>query len=57
MCTSQLGRPPSKPRERRLRLLPAVLDVTMWRELGCDQGLDQAETQEHLTMLVEGVAR
>ncbi len=55
MFAPQLGRRRSKLRERRLRLLAAVLDVTMWRQLRRDQGLDQAETREHLTMLVEGV--
>ena len=55
MFTPQLGHRRSKLRERRLRLLAAVLDVTMWRQLRRDQGLHQAETREHLTMLVEGV--
>lgn len=55
MFTPQLGGRRSKLRDRRLRLLAAVLDVTMWRQLRRDQGLGQAETREHLTMLVEGV--
>jgi AcrR family transcriptional regulator len=55
MFTPQLGRRRSKFRERRVTLLAAVLDVTMWQQLRRDQGLGQEETREHLTMLVEGV--
>jgi len=51
----QLGRRRSRVREQRLRLLAAVLDVTMWRQLRRDEGLDPEETRQHLTMLVEGV--
>lgn len=51
----QLARQRGRPRERRLRLLAAVLDVTMWRQLRRDEKLDVEDTRAHLTALVEGV--
>jgi AcrR family transcriptional regulator len=51
----QLAQARGKARDRRLRLLVAALDVTMWRQLRRDEGLDPHETREHLVALVEGV--
>lgn len=51
----QLAEVRGKARDRRLRLLVAVLDVTMWRQLRRDEGLDPHETREHLVALVAGV--
>jgi AcrR family transcriptional regulator len=50
-----LARQRGRSRERRLRLLVAVLDVTMWRQLRRDEGLEVEETRAHLRELVEGV--
>jgi AcrR family transcriptional regulator len=51
----QLRRRRGKPRERRLRLLATVLDVTTWHQLRHHEGLDLEETRAHLTELVEAV--
>ena len=40
-------------RERALRLLVTVLDVSTWKVLRRDEGLDQAETAAHLRALVQ----
>jgi AcrR family transcriptional regulator len=42
-------------RERRLRLLVAVLDVTMWGQLRRTDGLGVRDTREDLVALVTGV--
>ena len=51
----QLARRRGKRRERLVRLLAAVLDVRMWHQLRREEGLDVAETHDHLVALVEGV--
>jgi AcrR family transcriptional regulator len=51
----QLAKRRGRPRERLVRLLAAVLDVRMWHQLRREEGLDVAETSEHLETLVTGV--
>jgi hypothetical protein len=36
-------------------LLAAALDVSLWKRLRRDEGLDADATAEHLRVLVEGV--
>lgn len=42
-------------RERTIVLLAAALDVSLWKRLRRDEGLDPATTADHLRVLVEGV--
>jgi AcrR family transcriptional regulator len=51
----QLGGRRGASRDRVLRLLVTVLDVTTWRTLRRDEGLDEAQTAAHLRALVEAV--
>ena len=50
-----LSRRRGKVRERQQRLLCVALDVTTWRQLRRDEGLDPEDTRAHLQALVEGV--
>lgn len=50
-----LARRGSAARERQVRLLAAVLDVSVWRVLRRSDGLDPEATREHLAHLVRGV--
>jgi AcrR family transcriptional regulator len=50
-----LARRRGRVRDRQLRLLALVLDVTTWGQLRRDEGLDLEETRAHLAALVEGV--
>lgn len=52
---SRLGELSGVDRERALRLLVTVLDVSTWKTLRRDEGLGRARTAEHLRALVEGV--
>jgi AcrR family transcriptional regulator len=49
----QLRRRRGAARDRVLRLLATVLDVSTWKVLRRDEGLDQSETAAHLRALVE----
>ncbi|HEX5091005.1 MAG TPA: helix-turn-helix domain-containing protein [Nocardioides sp.] len=51
----QLARRRGATRERVLTLLVTVLDVTTWKTLRRDEGLDPKQTELHLKALVEGV--
>jgi AcrR family transcriptional regulator len=51
----QLAKRRGAPRDRALTLLVTVLDVTTWKALRRDEGLDRAETEVHLRTLVEGI--
>ena len=42
-------------RERTAVLLASALDVSLWKRLRRDEGLDAASTADHLRVLVEGV--
>ncbi|MCB0895862.1 MAG: TetR/AcrR family transcriptional regulator [Nocardioidaceae bacterium] len=42
-------------RERTVVLLAAALDVSLWKRLRRDEGLDEDATAEHLRVLVDGV--
>jgi AcrR family transcriptional regulator len=53
--TPQLKKRRGAARERVLTLLVTALDVTTWKTLRRDEGLDQAQTAVHLEALVEGV--
>ncbi|HEU5035490.1 MAG TPA: TetR/AcrR family transcriptional regulator [Nocardioides sp.] len=44
-----------KRRERTVVLLATALDVSLWKRLRRDEGLDAGSTAEHLRVLVEGV--
>ena len=50
-----LPRRGSAARERKVRLLAAVLDATMWRQLRRADGLGRRATEEHLGQLVRAV--
>jgi hypothetical protein len=51
----QLKRRRGASRDRVLTLLATALDVSTWKILRRDEGLGAAETEIHLTALVEGV--
>jgi len=51
----QLRRRRGASRDRVLRLLVTVLDVTTWKTLRRDEGLDQEATAEHLLAMIEAV--
>jgi AcrR family transcriptional regulator len=51
----QLKRRRGAARDRVVTLLATVLDVTTWKTLRRDEGLDPSQTEIHLKALVEGV--